>query len=283
MLDWPKSLRVNIPANVSWKGENTLLVRLENAAQDIIGIRKAFHNKIMGIQINGDLSHNPEVLKKLRGARVRVMIVEDLAKIGRNIEYYREMLPIFTVNPDLELFKKINYLTAFGFQVHINMTEPPHNIELLKESLYFYLHHPLLRTPIEPFHTLLRAACSQIAATLWETEYENNKQDIYVCDNGRVTLSQRWETADQVYGNIDTGWSELISSPFYKKIESFKQDLFLQKSDCIFCAAFDLCGGYLRALRDDWPCAGWIEIFKILKDEARNARTLINQQDKGRP
>ena len=276
----PESLRASIPPGILSDGENNVSVRINAGNADVPAIKKDYAGRLFNFEIEDDIYTDTEIIDQLQGTRIRVNASGRIFDIGKNVEAYKKTSPVFLVETDKDLLKKLNFLTGFGFQVHINMSEPPANKEILEKALEFYLHNPLLKTPIEPFHTILRTASTEAGYSLWDTEYEKIDANLYIGNDGRVSLSARWYKNDQVYGNLEDSWGNLQSSDLYKRLSSFRKILFREKSACIFCDHMDLCGGFLRAVDKDWPCDAWIKTFDILRQEVKSARDLLGEHQK---
>jgi radical SAM protein with 4Fe4S-binding SPASM domain len=280
VLRIPSNIKANIPPAIIPADSNPVSVRISQNAQDIDTYRKTYAGRIFDFEIEDDIYHEPEIIKRLSGTRIRIKSTDTVFEIDRNLDSFRQILPIFTVTADDNLVRKINYLAGFGFQTHINMVIPAADGNQLEKALEFYLHNPLLKTPIEPFHSLLKTLAAGAGYSLWDTEYERAGSNIYIGDNGGVSLSERWLARDLTYGNLENSWEELSASDLFKKLKTFKAKLFQEKSDCIFCPHMDICGGFLRAVDTHWPCQAWIQVFDIMRREVKKARNLLKDHFK---
>jgi len=281
-LDIPNHFKINAPAGILLDGENVVSIRINSENSDIESHKTHYKGRLFNIEIEDDIFIETDIIKKLHGIRVKIRSSDKVFGIGKNLEIYRKTIPVFTAIPDSRLLKIINYLTALGFQVHIDMTTPPSDFKILEKTLEFYLYNPLLKTPIEPFHSLLKTLNRGGGYNLWDTEYERNGANIYIDDKSRVSLSSRWLNKGYSYGKLEDSWDTLSGSELYNKLSNFKEELFRKKSDCIFCDHLDICGGFLKAVDNTWPCESWIEIFNVLRNEAARAKNLLRENEKGR-
>ncbi len=280
MPDIPAKLKANIPSGVLLDAPNNVAVRINSERRDIDVIKENYSGRLFNVEIEDDIFLDSDVIKALRGVRLRIESSSRVFEIGRNIDLYREAIPVFGADADEDLIKKINYLTGLGFQVHINTNIPPVSEDILIQALEFYLHNPLLRTPIDPFHTILKTMSSGGGYNLWDTEYEKIDADVYITDNNDVTLSERWARRGLVYGKLDSSWTELSSSKIYQSLVSYKKDLFKEKGDCVFCSHMDICGGFLKAADREWPCGSWIKAFDFMRREISRAKDLLKEHNK---
>lgn len=280
MSDIPEKIKANIPPSVLLDAVNNVAVRVNSEQCDINMIKKNYSGRLFNVEIDDDIFLDIDVIKKLRGVRLRIKSSPRIFEIGRNIDLYKEAIPVFVADADEDLIKKLNFLTGLGFQVHINTDVPPDSEDILIQALEFYLHNPLLRTPIDPFHSILKTMSSGGGYSLWDTEYEKIGADVYITDNKEVALSERWSQRGLVYGNLDSSWAELSSSKIYRSIISYNKDLFMEKSDCVFCSHMDICGGFLKAADREWPCGPWIKAFDFMRQEISRAKDLLKEHNK---
>ena len=279
MPAFPDGTIVNLPASLGLDGSFGVIVRWEPGA-DADRLRKVYGPRLLGFEAESGRLGGPEALGALAGEPVLVRLgdrrhIED----GELLDAFRRLRLAFLVRPDEELFRTANFLTSLGYPVRIDLTAAVGSMEVLLRTLDFYLHNPVLSRPIEPFHSLLAAISSASMRTLWEIEAEDPRLNFYVGSGGRISLSRRWSEGGRHFGTLDDPWLDIIGSDLYLALGSWKARIFKERSPCAFCAHFDICAGFLRAVDAVWPCESWQRAFDILREEVGKARGLLG----GRP
>lgn len=212
----------------------------------------------------------------LEGLAVRVPVrAEDLVAVGRKRASFARTHVTALVRPDEDCVGITNFLSAFGWRPHIDPSVPARREDTLVQVAELYLTGALLETPIEPFHTVLRAIVEQNGETLWSIEDERVGVDFAVDASGRVALSRRWRDRGVVYGQDDDPWEDLTASPAMGAHLTHEESLFRDFSSCVTCRHFTCCAGFLRAVDDDYPCNGWMAAFDRLVEAAHRSRELL--------
>lgn len=276
MMNLPQNIRASILPGQLLDDKCAVSVRLDENNLDVEAASADYQGRLFNFEIDDESYLAPDLIERLERRRIKLTAGDRIFEIGKHIDSFRKTSPVFMAVADNNLLKKINFLSAFGFQIHIDMNIPPASVEILAGALDFYLHNPLLRTPIEPFHSLLKTvAQTGPKFTLWDTEYEKTAANIYINDTGAVSLSARWSGKGLNFGSLENSWAEIELSDLYIRLSSITAELFREKSPCIFCRHMDICGGFLKAIDKDWPCDVWIETFDLLKNEVKNARAIL--------
>ena len=205
-IDIPGQIRLNIPGRLLLESSNSVAVRIGSADCDIAKLKEHYAHRLFNFEIEGDLIQDQALMKRLEKSRVKIGPNTGIFEVGKSLQFYKSFLPVFFIKPDSQLIKSINYLTAFGFQVHIDMANPPENSSILEKAVEFYLHNPLLKTPIEPFHSLVKTLSGRAKISLWDTEYEKLGSNAYIDDSENISLSRRWLDKGKSYGKIDNTW-----------------------------------------------------------------------------
>ena len=173
MLKFPKGAVASCAGESLADQECVVSLRLADDFDRIDEYKKLYGKRILFFETEGkNLSAGGE-LEAFAGERVRIRAKKsDIAFIGEAHDRFVTMKPVFLVEPGDDLFKMVNFLSGFGFRIHISPAVPVGNPEELERILDFYFHSPLVSAPIEPFHTLLHTEVKKRRITLWDTEYE---------------------------------------------------------------------------------------------------------------
>jgi len=280
---FPKKALVNTPCEIMLEGECSVSVRV-NTPDSVHRIRDYYGRRLFNLEIEGELIKDIHLLRSIESNRVRIIpgSINLLELDGRLIETLQivKAQPVFEINPDRNLFRNINFLTGINFLAHIDMSKPVQDENSLLQVVDFYLHNPMLATPIEPIHSLLVTMNRERGRILWNTELESVKTNFYVSDQGEVSLSRRWLENGMKYGILDDSYQDFMSSDLFNKLATLKEEMFRSKSPCIFCAHLNICRGFLRVIDPDWPCDIWKKVFGILHDAVREGKDLLNKIDR---
>ncbi|MBI5417200.1 hypothetical protein HZA55_04555 [Candidatus Poribacteria bacterium] len=285
MIQFPDNAIVNIHSGVFLKGKFFVSIRIGENVNNISMLKKTYAKRIFNFDINSNLCDNAELLHAMEGFRVRIYSSSnDLSAIGKNVNIFKRLYPIFVINPDNNSMKKINFLTAFKFPVYINTSVQPETNDILDRILDYYLHNPLLTVPIDPFHSLLKMASvkKNTEFNLWDIEMEKININFYLSDSGKITLSSRWDKNGLYYCELKDSFKDIVSSELFNNLLSYKKMLFQKKSSCAFCQHFNLCGGFLKAACPNLSCENWRKIFSALNDEIKNAMSILKNYNENR-
>ncbi|MBF0106725.1 MAG: hypothetical protein HQM16_15540 [Deltaproteobacteria bacterium] len=279
MTDFPAHTLVNVPDHVFLKGRCQVIVRIDKTSP-IKKITTHYKKRLHCFQASHEILKHTASLESLADYKIRITLkASGLAAITDHEELLRQTRPVFLVPLDKNTIKCINFATGLNFPVHIVAETSSDKNRVLKKVLEFYLHNPLLTVPIEPLHTLIQTTARGAGFNLWDTELENWKSDFFVSDRLRVSLSGRWLDQKKSYGDTTDTWKKITASKLYQHHANYKQNLFKQKSPCVFCPHLAPCGAYLRALKPDKPCEHWKETFKKLEAEGLKAKKLIKKYE----
>jgi hypothetical protein len=270
----------NIPAGIDFQMDRSVSVRV-GVGDDILKLREFYGSRLFSFDVDHRSLLDEEFVLKLMGTRVRIHTgYSMLSELGEVVGGLVRMKPVCVVRPDVNLVRTLNFLTSLSIRVHIDSSASVEEQDSLAGALDFYLHNPLLTVPIQPFHSLLCTITRGHGFSLWEIESEKVGTNFYVSDQGEISLSQRWSAKGLNYGTLDDSWDRIISSGLFKRLSSFKRELFSTRSPCIYCAYLDLCAGFFRAIDDEWPCESWQDIFYILRHDFRRAKELLREIDR---
>lgn len=282
MLQFASEALVSVPAGTRVEGDPVVAARLPSTGSDVAARLAVHGNRLCFVDLEGE-ALRAETLEALRGQRVRLRLAAgELGLLRERLGQLRCMHPVFIVAPDAHLVRTINFITAFDIPVHVDASLPPETEDGLDGACQLYLHGPLLRVPVEPFHTLLQTAAQRGGRTLWHTEQEDVRGNYHLTEDGKVTLSARWARRGMFYGSLDDTWPAMLASTLHRGLVELRPRLFRERSPCAFCPHLALCGGYLRALDPEWPCEPWKRAFARMGEGAHYGRTLLEELDRRR-
>ena len=275
----PANILVSIPFGYLKDEACKVFVRINNDDWSGTRLIEWYGERLMGIEIK--ISHiNEDMIQSLRNMRIRIIEEDDfLSAAGEKLPVLKELRPIFLLSPNRHLLKKVNFLCGLGFPVHIDASAEYEEACALDETAEFYLYNKLLTVSIEPFHSLIQTQIRGDGFTLWDTEYEKANYNFFVDEFERISLSPRWAASEIYFGRIENSWDKIVESRAMQSLISLKQNIFKKRNDCVFCAHFTICHGYLRAIVPDWPCQKWQSAFDILATGTENARKLLSRFD----
>ena len=148
MLKLQPNMRANVLPGQLRDDKCGISVRLDENNLDVKAASVAYQSRLFNFEIEDEGYLDPALIEKLERRRIKLMAGDRIFEIGKHMDSFRKTSPVFMAVADDNLLKKINFLSAFGFQIHIDMNVPPASVEILAGALDFYLHNPLLKTPI---------------------------------------------------------------------------------------------------------------------------------------
>lgn len=152
----------------------------------------------------------------------------------------------------IETPRDVSFITAMGIAVDLLYLVDELPEALVVDILKFYLHHPSLSVPVEPFHSILMAILEKKPLNLWSLHLLFPGVFSYVDENG------------------------IASSPdLLSKIDGYLKSLPRKEPACMSCAHFHTCFGWARYQKD--TCGKWKTLLDILQ---RNAREIKNTRGK---
>ncbi len=168
---------------------------------------------------------------------------------------------------DSGLLSGIRIVTSAQAHVALDLDDVRDPAELMA-VLNYYLHEPHLSVPVEFFHSLFSSCVQGEPVSLAEMYAEDPEKFLYVDDAGRITASARFAAAGKFFGGLAEGLKVGEDSPLLTEIRNRKKNLFVSRSVCASCEAFDLCGGYLRFVTNEFDCDPFIQVMQEIKERA---------------
>jgi hypothetical protein len=137
----------------------------------------------------------------------------------------------------------------------------------LAEALAFYLHGPMVETPVEFFHSLLATECGAETGSLWMILEEDPAAFMRYDTEGRPKLPRS--------GGF---WSAEISPETF--VEDRLQRLMEQGAECATCRWRHVCKGYFKWPDPAYSCGGVKQLFSLIKAAADEiGRDLASRED----
>jgi MoaA/NifB/PqqE/SkfB family radical SAM enzyme len=271
----PRGMTVSMPAGMPLPSDVRVILRITERSSSIDASLAPIRERLAWVETSTGLLDSHQ-LTALRGCRVLLRASQDdLGWIAEHAEELHDANTIFLLPPDDGLVRSANFITALRFAVHVEAGCEAVAGDGLAATCHFYLHNPTLQVPIEPFHTLLHTIASGRGYSLWDTERENPNHNLFVADDGSVTLSARWHRFGRAYGRLGQDWFSLRASCLHRELLLFPQTLSQRRSPCMLCAHLVVCRGFLRALDPAAPCEAWKQAFEQLRRGYNDAKRLL--------
>lgn len=134
------------------------------------------------------------------------------------------------------------------------------------ELLDFYLFHPGLAVPVEPFHGLLVGLVARRPRTLWELWFGLAAEHFHLDAEGHASLCAAW-AADPArrYGTEEDAPAAWRASAAHRDLSALLRGEVAPDPACATCEAWACCGGALVALRAGAGCEVWREAIARLR------------------
>ena len=152
--------------------------------------------------------------------------------------------------------KAVKLATSLRLPVRILPGQP--GAEVLAEltaTLEFYLHEPMVETPVEFFHSLLGAACDADSTSLWMILEEDPAVFQHYDDDGNPKLPRAAEVPSEA-----TSLSGFVENRLSNLIE--------EGAECATCPWQQRCRGYFKWPDPTYSCSGVKQLFSIIEAAA---------------
>jgi hypothetical protein len=168
------------------------------------------------------------------------------------------------------LAKAIRLAAALRFPVRVLPGQPTAEVlEELHEALEFYLHEPMVETPVEFFHSMLASMCGGDVSSLWMILEEDPEAFQHFDANGHARLPR-------------TGGSGLV--PMVAFVETHLNNLVIQGAECATCPWQQQCRGYFKWPDPTYSCEGVKQLFsriQVAGEEIRRDMAAVVAADTG--
>jgi hypothetical protein len=166
-------------------------------------------------------------------------------------------------------FKAVKLAASLRLPIRLLPGQPtPEVLAELTEALEFYLHGPMVETPLEFFHSLLAAACGTDCGSLWMILEEDPAAFLRFDDEGRPKLPR----------SGGCGSVELFTESF---VENRLKSLLDQGAECASCLWQQVCRGYFKWPDPTFSCGGVKQLFARIEaaaDEIKRDLAGIEEQ-----
>jgi hypothetical protein len=268
MTEFPSELKVNVPSSIFLTGGCGVVVRLQNR-DDIAELRSAYGQRLHHVVIHEKEFGDVAWLRELSGLRVEIVLDDGSGLSSDVVDVLATMQPLFRLDTPERRLRNINLLASLSYPVVLNVFEGSHGIEPLTRALSYYLHNPLLNTPIEPFHSIMSRFLGHGPHTLWSIFGEVVGRNVCVGELGEISVAPRWISAGVCFGTLDDTWKKLSDSELYQRLVRICDGVSESAPPCVSCPHRDACGGFLRAVNAEWPCDAWQKVFAEIRKQAR--------------
>lgn len=275
MTRFTKNMHVETPAGVLIEGESRISIRPRNR-EEIEAARDAYGERFHHLDLSADQLLDRGLVTAASALRARIHLKTEVFElINAMLENAKTMRSVFRLQPGGAMLRALNSLTSLGFAVHIDPTKTDTDTSHLMKAADFYLHNPLLRVPVEPFHGLLIALRAPRELSLWEIEDEKLGIDFFVGEDKKISLSRRFYEAGFCFGRLGDTLEALRESDLSKTVAEYRSRRMMPNDLCAKCEQLDVCAGFLRAVEPEADCAPWQDAMALLRQAARDAEKLI--------
>jgi hypothetical protein len=151
------------------------------------------------------------------------------------------------------LAKAVRLAAALRLPVRVLPGQPPDEVlEELSDVLDFYLHEPMVETPVEFFHSLLATMSGGEASSLWMILEEDPEVFQLFDANGQARLPRVG----------DSGSVTKVSAGF---VDTHLNGLIAQGAECASCPWQQQCRGYFKWPNPLYPCEGVKRLFSSIQ------------------
>jgi hypothetical protein len=154
--------------------------------------------------------------------------------------------------------KAVKVAASLELAIKLEVGQPDAGlVEALLEVLDDYLHDSTVSQPIEFFHSVLFAFYREAPPSLWAIQQEDPALFRFVTAEGEETVAARI-AALGLDGDPDS------------LVDALGEKLLGDNAECAACDFSPCCRGYFKCPGPDYSCAGIKQIFRTLKEAARD-------------
>jgi hypothetical protein len=143
--------------------------------------------------------------------------------------------------------------------------------DLAADILQYYLHHPNLKVPIEPFHSILVSKLHQKTKTLWNMNMLNPDMFFYGSRKGLAEDSENLDTGNYSY-LVDIQSRKFILRDSVSQLDQYISSLPDSRPECLACPHFHICIGWALYQKD--TCSKWKNLLTELQKASREILAL---------
>jgi len=285
VTEFPEGVRLSIPPASSAKGFARLSLRIE-ASVDPLSIeaeRERFGNRLEIIEA-GPALLDEEALRRTEGLRLVIhvgasSIVDALARRdamdGARIRWIIHAGDPQSMARCLRAFARRGADVSLGLRAWPGL--PDATIESLLIAVDYYLHDPILETPIRPFHDFLVGETTSSRKDLWELDDALGGRDYFIGAEGSVEL--RTAGRSIMLGTTDSAYESIHAAALDHSAKKRMAGFISSRSVCAFCGHCRFCGGYFEDGEGRTRCEAWKPAFAVLQSEYARGKGEIGMLD----
>lgn len=201
--------------------------------------------------------------------------IRDISAVESHLDTWRSARTVFQLQSDGRLLRTANYLTSSGFPVQIPFAAFETNRGQVQGLLDFYFHNRELSSPIQPFHSLFKAACAKRPTTFWQIASEDVDRNFYIAPDGQISLSAMWRDAGYVYGNVKDTFESILQAQGRKDLARMVQPIENPSPPCRGCPILSTCRGYLIVHEAPESCDVWRQACDLILRRADKIKSII--------
>jgi hypothetical protein len=170
----------------------------------------------------------------------------------------------------VEKREDISFITSMGIAVDLLYQIDRMKEEVILQILDFYLHHPSLSVPIEPFHSIFMSKLKRQPLHLWTLYLIFPGLFLHADDTGIAEEPDELKNKDYLY-LIDWENREFKRNESRTKRKSNLKRYFEtipnEQPGCMSCAHFHLCFSWAKYKKDS--CHKWTMILDRIQADAK--------------
>jgi hypothetical protein len=217
-------------------------------------------NIVKQVHLHGEIGDSPDIRGDFQG--VVKVFGESKTEIIKHSKMLKERKRYICPKYPVEKREDISFITSMGIAVDLLYQIDRMKEEVILKILDFYLHHPSLTIPIEPFHSILMSKLKRQPLHLWTLYLIFPGLFLHADDTGIAEEPDKLKNKDYLY-LID--WENREFKRNESKTE--KQDSLKRYFEtipkehpgCMSCAHFHFCFSWAKYKKDS--CDKWTMIL----------------------
>jgi hypothetical protein len=250
------------------------VILIDNQAKDIDRLISAYtdgsqnKDKVRQVHVHGKIEDSLHIRENFRG--VVKVFTEAKREIIRNSKALNErkwyICPVYPV----EKREDISFITSMGIAVDLLYQIEQMKEEVILNILDYYLHHPSLSIPIEPFHAILMSKLKRRPLHLWNLYLIFPGLFFHVDDTGIAEEPDKLKKRDYLFfidGETHEFKKNAEKNGSESRLKGYFETIPKNHPGCMSCAHFHCCFSWAKYKKDS--CRQWKMILDRIQANAR--------------
>ena len=234
-----------------------------------------YRNKIRQVHYHGKLRDSLDFRTNFK--KVVKVFAAAKEEIIRHAKMLQEQKCYICPQYPVEKVEDISLITSMGIAVDLLYQIDHMEKAVILKILDFYLHHPSLDIPVEPFHSILVSKLKKTRLHLWNLHLMFPGGFFYVDDTGITEEPGKLINKDYLF-LIDWKSYEFkrVKGKSQNSLKQYFEAIPKKHPECVSCEHFHFCFSWGKYKKD--TCSLWKAILDKLQDSAREIKKTMSNR-----